>query len=389
MTPAPPPPDAAPPDRPDPDPAESAQPAEPAETTAAEQARARAPRRSLARRRRVRRAILAASLTVALSLGGATAWALNRFVIEHVEISDVAAYEEAQRASSDATSDADAAADATTEATSDATASSTSGTAADDGTTASDADTASEPQITITQGTYGSGDDAATYYVADVVVSDITQLRAAFAQNAFGENITEDPSDIASDVGALVAINGDYYGFRDTGIVIRNGVLYRDSPARTGAVIYSDGTMAIYDETTTSGAELIADGAWQTLSFGPALVDDGEIVSGIDQVEVDTNVGNHSIQGDQPRTAIGMISANHYVLVVVDGRSDTSAGVTLTELAEIMQSLGATVAYNLDGGGSSTLVDSDYDVVNTPSNDGERATSDILYVAATTSGSDE
>ena len=146
-----------------------------------------------------------------------------------------------------------------------------------------------------------------------------------------------------------------------------------------GAVIYRDGTMAIYDETATTAQELVDAGAWQTLSFGPALVDGGEIVSGIDQVEVDTNFGNHSIQGSQPRTAIGMVSANHYVFVVVDGRSGESTGVTMTELAEIMQSLGATVAYNLDGGGSSAMV-SDGELVNNPlGKHRERGTSDILW----------
>ena len=119
---------------------------------------------------------------------------------------------------------------------------------------------------------------------------------------------------------------------------------------------------------------------WNTLSFGPALVADGEVQSGIDDVEVDTNFGNHSIQGDQPRTAIGVIDDNHLVLVVVDGRSTGySVGADMTELATLMKGLGAVTAYNLDGGGSSTMFFNG-EVVNQPSNGGERGTSDILYV---------
>lgn len=346
----------------------------------------------------MRRTLLAVGLTLLLSLGGAAAWALDRFVIPHVEIANVSEYEQQQGSSGDGDTSSDTSSDSSTDGTNDSTtaerasaagaASSSTGSgnaagSATSSTASDDATTLADPVITITSATYGTGEDAASYYVADVVVSDISQLRSAFAQDAFGLNITQDPSEIASDVGALLAINGDYYGFRETGIVIRNGVLYRDSPARTGAVIYTDGTMAVYDETATSGEDLLAAGAWQTLSFGPALVDDGEIVAGIDEVEVDTNIGNHSIQGNQPRTAIGMIAANHYVFVVVDGRSDTSAGVTLTELARIMLDLGATEAYNLDGGGSSTLVDGTSTVVNDPAGRGERATSDILYIAGT------
>ncbi|WP_137843730.1 phosphodiester glycosidase family protein [Microbacterium sp. 2FI] len=312
------------------------------------------------RHRRTRGIIIASGLVVALSGGGAAAWAADRFLIEHVEVADVSAYE-AQNSTVDET---EATATTTTEAV-------LTDTSYSDGATS----------VTISTVTEGSGDDTVTYYVADVVLTDATTLRSAFAKNQFGENITELTSEIAADNGAVFAVNGDYYGFRDTGIVIRNGVVYRDSPARAGLVFYSDGRVEVYDETTTSADELLADGAWNTLSFGPAIVEDGSVVEGIESQEIDTNFGNHSIQGDQPRTAVGVIDENHLVFVVVDGRQEGySAGVTLTELADIMLDLGATTAYNLDGGGSSTLY-FDGEVVNQPSNGGERATSDILYIA--------
>jgi exopolysaccharide biosynthesis protein len=287
-------------------------------------------------------------------------------VIEHVEIGDVAANEAAQSGSAtaaDTDDDTDADADASEATVTD---------------TTYDSDDAS---IAISTVVTGSGDDTVTYYVADVTLTDATVLRSAFAQNAFGTNITETTSDIAADNDAIFAINGDYYGFRDTGIVIRNGVVYRDEGAREGLAFYRDGTVEVYDETTTTADELVAAGVWNTLSFGPALLADGQVVDGIEDVEVDTNIGNHSIQGEQPRTAVGVIDANHLVFVVVDGRSPGySAGVTMTDLAEIMQSLGATTAYNLDGGGSSTMY-FDGALVNDPLGTGaERGTSDILYI---------
>jgi exopolysaccharide biosynthesis protein len=238
-----------------------------------------------------------------------------------------------------------------------------------------------DASISISTVVTGSGDDQVTSYVADVTLSDATVLRSAFANNQFGTNITETTSAIAEDNDAVFAINGDYYGFRDTGIVIRNGVVYRDEGAREGLAFYTDGHVEVYDETTTTADELVAAGVWNTLSFGPALLEDGEVVDGIEDVEVDTNVGNHSIQGDQPRTAVGVVDDNHLVLVVVDGRSPGySAGVDMTELAEIMQSLGATTAYNIDGGGSSTMY-FDGELVNDPLGEGtERGTSDILYI---------
>ncbi len=123
---------------------------------------------------------------------------------------------------------------------------------------------------------------------------------------------------------------------------------------------------------------------WQTLSFGPAPGrTTATLLDGIDGVEIDTNFGNHSIQGRQPRTAVGLVEANHLLFVVVDGRSTGySRGVGMSELGQLFVDRGASVAYNLDGGGSSTMV-FDGDLVNDPLGRGEeRGTSDILYIGA-------
>ncbi|MEV6300503.1 phosphodiester glycosidase family protein [Actinoplanes sp. NPDC051861] len=306
-------------------------------------------------RRISRRGLLAGGLGLLATAGGAGGWALNRYVVDHVEVTGASGLTAANVVAAEADSD---------------------GTATATGYTS---DTA---KITIETVSTGSGSSAVTYFVADVQVSDATIVKSAFANDQFGENIIANPSEIAASAGAVLAINGDYYGFRDTGIVIRNGVMFRDAGARQGLAFYADGSVKLYDETAVSAGELLADGVWNTLSFGPGLVEDGKALSGIDQVEVDTNFGNHSIQGNQPRTAIGMIGKNHLLFVVADGRSQGySRGVTLPELAQIFVDRGAEVAYNLDGGGSSAMVFQDR-LVNNPLGKGqERGTSDILYVA--------
>jgi exopolysaccharide biosynthesis protein len=318
---------------------------------------------------RVRRTVIAGAVALTLSAGGATAWALDRFVIQHVEVSDVSAYEASQLGARSSTGQGTTADTAT-------------GSSATTAVTTDTSYASGSSGINISAVTTGSGDSTVTYYVADVGLDDATALESAFANDSFGENITETTSAIAAANNAIFAINGDYYGFRDTGIVIRNGVVFRDDGARQGLAFYRDGTVKVYDETTTTAAQLIADGVWNTLSFGPSLLDDGEVAAGIEDVEVDTNFGNHSIQGEQPRTAVGIISENHLVFVVVDGRSPGySAGVTMTGLAEIMQGLGATTAYNLDGGGSSTMYFNGSLVNNPLGANQERGTSDILYIA--------
>ena len=83
-----------------------------------------------------------------------------------------------------------------------------------------------------------------------------------------------------------------------------------------------------------------------------------------------------------PRTAVGIIDDLHYVFVVSDGRTSESEGLSLKELAEFMQKLGVTTAYNLDGGGSSTMWFGGK-VINNPTTSGsikERKVSDIVYI---------
>lgn len=217
-----------------------------------------------------------------------------------------------------------------------------------------------------------------TVYVADVQIADISLLKTALAGNTYARNLTETTSVQAANAGAILAINGDYYGAQERGYVLRNGVLYRAS-AQSGTdalVIGADGNFRIINEGETSADTLVREGAWQVLTFGPALVKDGQVT-----VRSSDEVGR--AMTSNPRTAIGQISEGHYLLVVSDGRTKESTGLSLRQLAELMQSLGAQIAYNLDGGGSSTMVFQGR-VVNSPTTNGrsirERSVSDIVYI---------
>ena len=217
-----------------------------------------------------------------------------------------------------------------------------------------------------------------TVYVADVQLADISLLKTALAGNTYARNLTETTSVQAANTGAILAINGDYYGAQERGYVLRNGVLYRAS-AQSGTdalVIGADGNFRIITEGETSADTLVREGAWQVLTFGPALISGGQVtVSSSDEVG--------RAMTSNPRTAIGQISEGHYLLVVSDGRTKESTGLSLRQLAELMQSLGAQIAYNLDGGGSSTMVFQGR-VVNNPTTNGrsirERSVSDIVYI---------
>ena len=217
-------------------------------------------------------------------------------------------------------------------------------------------------------------------YIADVTVSSSDYLKTAFAQNAFGTNVTAKASETAADNNAILAVNGDYYGANSTGYVIRNGVVYRDTVREDSSngdlAIYKDGSFKIIYEDQISADQLVKDGVVNLLAFGPALVENGEIAVG-------TNEEVGQAMASNPRTAIGIIDENHYIIVVSDGRTSESKGLSLYQMAEVMKSYGVKTAYNLDGGGSSTLYFNGQ-VINKPTTGGnkisERAVSDIVYI---------
>lgn len=217
-------------------------------------------------------------------------------------------------------------------------------------------------------------------YVADVTLSSAKYLKTAFAQNSYGTNVTAKISVTAADNKAILAVNGDYYGANATGYVIRNGVVYRDSVRENASngdlAIYKDGSFKIIYEYQVTAEELVNDGVVNLLALGPALVENGEIT-------VDTNTEVGQAMASNPRTAIGIIDENHYIIVVSDGRTSESKGLSLYQMAQVMKSYGVKTAYNLDGGGSSTLYFNGQ-VINKPTTGGnkisERAVSDIVYI---------
>ena len=113
----------------------------------------------------------------------------------------------------------------------------------------------------------------------------------------------------------------------------------------------------------------------QAVGGGPFLVVNSEVAVGGDAEKFSASL----IRGRHPRTAVGMTADKQLLLVTVDGRQWISRGMTLQELAELMKSLGAVTAINLDGGGSTTMSIKGL-VVNSPSDGIERSVADALVV---------
>ncbi len=207
-----------------------------------------------------------------------------------------------------------------------------------------------------------------TYYVADVWIRNIRTFRTAFAKGEYGTGIHQQPKKIAEANHAVFAVTGDYCGARNSGVVIRNGDLYRDSVSSDVCVLYADGTMATYAQSDFNVMDAVNGAAWQAWGFGPRLLDDaGGAITEFDS----------AIKGKNPRSAVGYYEPGHYCFITVDGRQKGySVGMTLAELAQVFANLGCKAAFNLDGGATAEMLFQG-ELVNKPYKGG-RESGDII-----------
>ena len=222
-----------------------------------------------------------------------------------------------------------------------------------------------------------------TYFVCDIQLTDVSQLRTAFAGDDFASGIYEATSDIAGRYDPVLAINADFCRYHRNGVIIRNGELLRKQNITKHHLLIVDeqGDMsALTDRTGKQGLvanDLVDKNTWQTFEFGPVLVRDGEATALPKSFYVACADGYY-----EPRTAIGQLGPLHYIVIVVDGRREGySTGASIPQLQQLFLDEGAQFAFNLDGGGSTTLYFLG-EVINMPSGGKERSVSDVIMFMA-------
>jgi len=209
------------------------------------------------------------------------------------------------------------------------------------------------------------------FHVIDFYVRDISCLRNVFAKDKYGKSISEDIQDVSRRTGCIVAINGDYYGVRDGGVCLRNGELCHSKEIyRDIFVLYWNGEMKCFAEEDFNCETEMANGAYQIWNFGPTLLNgSGEAIDVFPERYYD-------IRGNHPRTVLGYYEPGHYCFITVDGRQSASKGLNLVNLSKLVETLGCTQAYNMDGGKTSQMTMYGKLVNNPP--DGGRNCSDFI-----------
>ena len=214
---------------------------------------------------------------------------------------------------------------------------------------------------------------------AEVKVADGSQLRRALAGDSYSSSIQLKASDMARAVNAVVAINGDFYAFRQAGVVVYKRNLYRFSPSSLDTCFFTASGDMIFShagelKSAEATEQFIADNdIIFSTSFGPILVENGEIYH--------TSfypVGE--ISSIFARSAIGKIDNLHYLMMVTSTETAAS-GMHASDAAQIMYDNGCYMAYELDGGQTAVIVFN-----GLPANKivygAERTMSDILYFAS-------
>lgn len=220
-------------------------------------------------------------------------------------------------------------------------------------------------------------------YVADIYVRQVECFQRAYAKGKWGKT-TADVLVTARNNDAIIAMTGDSGHYFTVGWVVGNGEVLRDTRNRKRdlGILYRDGRMVtVANENIDNDqirADVEAENIWHIFLFGPGLMDE--------QGKALTDFSESNVRYTNPRSAIGYFAPGHYCFVQVDGRSaksklekgKSSKGMTLNQLAELMESLGCVAAYNLDGGTSSMLAWQDK-VISNPCNGG-RKVGDVVLI---------
>ena len=209
------------------------------------------------------------------------------------------------------------------------------------------------------------------WYEAQIYVKDLSELFDLYPfdkdhYKSYGDRYKTDAYKIAAQHHLVFAVNTDYFIYRverdheesydyPLGVVIRNGEILGDRPKKAGTTVYPpldvmafypDGTVSLHENATVSAKDLLAKGAVNTLSFGPILVENGEVSPRASQFGSTLN----------PRTAFGVVEPGHYVVVLTEGKANGGEGQSCSWMAEKMAELGCQEAMNLDGGDTAMML---------------------------------
>ena len=217
----------------------------------------------------------------------------------------------------------------------------------------------------------------AIYTISEIKIADPSQFRRFLADGQYASGSKYVPTELASSVNAVVASNGDFYTFRNMGIIVYDSQLKRAEGrnmdtcfiAGNGDLLFAHrNQLTKRDEMEQFVQE---NGVRFSVAFGPILIENGEQVP----IKNPYPVGEGDVA--YARMALCQRDTLHYYFVNVSPELPYGNSHTLPVFASNLAKLGCKSAYNLDGGQSGTIVMNDKKINYV----WERQVSDILYFA--------
>ncbi|MBR1457346.1 MAG: phosphodiester glycosidase family protein, partial [Oscillospiraceae bacterium] len=231
--------------------------------------------------------------------------------------------------------------------------------------------------------------DGFTCSCCEVKIADASQFRRKITDDTFGSPLRVFASELSNSVNAVVAMNADFYMFRDFGVMAYNRHLYRmDTSTYTGmykkyncvdtCFITGSGdflfTHRQEEYTWEQMQQFIADNdVIFSISFGPVLVENGVIRECDWYPAGEINTG-------YSRAGIGQFAPLHYYYMSLNHSPERAARWTVNQFGREMYNKGVFNAYCLDGGQTSEIVfrGQPYNYIDFGA---ERGVSDIIYFA--------
>lgn len=236
--------------------------------------------------------------------------------------------------------------------------------------------------------------DGNTVTCMEVKVADASQFRRKLTGDAYGSP-TDYLSNLYKSTNAIAATNADFYQFRDYGVMVYDGVLYKYTDklyiehngvnyrwynCLDNCFITRDGDFLFtyFGEAFTQEElqQYIEDNDIMfSLSFGPILVDDYEL-----QTHYDGWYPVGEVNQGYSRAGIGQVDTLHYLYMSLNHSDEKSARWTMLQFGEFFQSMGVKDAYAFDGGQTSEIIFNG-DIYAHVDKGSERWVSDMLYFA--------
>lgn len=220
--------------------------------------------------------------------------------------------------------------------------------------------------------------DNTVYTFSEVKIADASQFRRYLAGGEYGSGKLAIPTEMANSVNAVVASSGDYYQFRNAGVIVYDGAVCRVGSGADTCYVDRNGDLRfthIGDPVTEETARrYVEENDIQfSLAFGPILVENGEKHAfgayGLGEV------------GDQfARAALCQMGELHYLLVNANAEGNQHSYPTMYDFAERICQTGCRDAYALDGGQTAVIV-MDGELINQVTHGYQRKISDIIYFA--------